>query len=228
MSLKQLIALFVFLAVATVASAEEMLFMDDPVGRRTMRSRVFVVTIKNLTKGQPFSPFAVVAHMSNVPPLYRMGRPASRQLRILAEDGDPMPLVNYYNRKRGAKAAAAPGPLLPNGKLKFRVVTPYRYISFASMLVNTNDGFSGVSMKRLRKTMKFTLFAYDAGTEVNNELCKSVPGPACPMNSGNERSKNGEGKVMKHEGIKGVGDLSRRRYNWQGPVLAVRIRQKSS
>lgn len=63
----------------------------------------------------------------------------------------------------------------------------------------------------------------DAGSEENNELCKSIPGPACAADSGNEASGNGEGFVHVHPGIHGLGDLADGRYDWRNPMVQIKV-----
>ena len=64
------------------------------------------------------------------------------------------------------------------------------------MLTNTNDGFTGVAGLAPLDLMTTYVSAYDAGTEVNNELCPFIPGPACPSDSDNESTPDaGEGVV---------------------------------
>ena len=63
---------------------------------------------------------------------------------------------------------------------------------------------------------------YDAGTETNDELCATVPGPAC----GGEAlspADSGEGFVSIHNGIHGMGDLNAALLDWRNPVAKVTI-----
>ena len=63
-----------------------------------------------------------------------------------------------------------------------------------------------------------------AGTEVNNELCSHIPGPACSATSGNAEQEPGEGFVHIHRGFYGIGgELSAAGYNWQNPVAEIYI-----
>ena len=68
---------------------------------------------------------------------------------------------------------------------------------------------------------------YDSGTEENNELCSSIPGPACASVSGNVASSNGEGIVHIHRGLFGVGDLQQADYDWRNPVMSVSFARAS-
>jgi len=56
-------------------------------------------------------------------------------------------------------------------------------LSIAGMLVNTNDGFSGLNGVELSEIEPghisvYYAYAYDAGTEFNSELTGTIPGPA--------------------------------------------------
>jgi hypothetical protein len=65
---------------------------------------------------------------------------------------------------------------------------------------------------------------YDAGTEENNELCTSMPGPACAaIDSENVHSGGGEGVVHVHRGFFGVGDLPQAGYDWRNPMVLVEV-----
>eukprot|EP00903_Cladosiphon_okamuranus_P016818 g15510.t1 len=63
-------------------------------------------------------------------------------------------------------------------------------------------------------------------TETNNELCAFIPGPGCPVDSGNEMAGPGEGFIHVHRGFHGVGDLAEAHYDWRNPVAEVFIAAK--
>lgn len=50
-----------------------------------------------------------------------------------------------------------------------------------------------------------------------------MPGPACPMDSGNAQAPPGEGFIHVHRGFHGVGDLEEAEYDWRNPVAEVFI-----
>jgi hypothetical protein len=50
--------------------------------------RVFEVTITNITAGQVFTPILLASHRPGVR-LFNVGEPASEELEVLAEEGDP-------------------------------------------------------------------------------------------------------------------------------------------
>lgn len=121
--------------------------------------------------------------------LFEVGGTASAELESLAEDGD----ASGYDASLGAAAgvdqfAVVGGPFAPGDSITF-TVTPTmdgRFLSFASMLGETNDAFlamapAGVALleedgsprddEDIEADIVATLGAWDAGTEANE-----VPG----------------------------------------------------
>ena len=79
------------------------------------------------------------------------------------------------------------------------------YISVASMLVNTNDAFvgeSGLSLKSLAVGDTFTMNmnVWDSGTELNDELAETIPGPA-GGGEGFNSDRNDTDVVSFHSGV---------------------------
>ena len=95
------------------------------------------------------------------------------------------------------------------------------HVSLVSMLVNTNDAFTGLDSVRLGNgTQVYEVGAYDAGTEVNNENSSHIPGPV----GNNPFVRDPEGGVIAHhEGILGVGDTDPAIIGWEGPVARITI-----
>jgi hypothetical protein len=99
------------------------------------------------------------------------------------------------------------------------------------MLIPTNDAFVALNGVALplpgHPIVTFKARAYDAGSEVNDELCTSIPGPAfaeCGGPGGGARVGGGEGFVHVHRGVHGVGNLKPSDRDWRNPVAEVRIR----
>ena len=196
----------------------------------------FKITVTNSAFQQPMSRFFATVHSADAPPLYEIGKPATTALALLAENGDPQPLVDLYSspivESKSASVRQADivtdGALIPGEPRSFIIYTTatHPYLSFASMAVNTNDCFVGVSSLLLKDGLQFSVPGLDAGSEENNELCRSIPGPACAGIVNNERSGNGEGFVHVHRGIQGVGpDLSAAAYDWRNPMLQIAVQQ---
>lgn len=191
----------------------------------------YEITLKitNLTYLQPFSSFIVILHNRDADPLFVLGEEASTELAVLAEDGNPGPLLSKYRGAFGVKYADVHevGAPYDGGEVAY-INVPYErnfpYITIASMAINTNDCFVALNGAYLSPGQVIDVPGYDAGTEANNELCSSIPGPACPSASGNVRSGNGEGYVHIHRGFKGVGDrLSSAGYDWRNPMMKVEV-----
>ena len=88
-------------------------------------------------------------------------------------------------------------------------------VSAASMLIQTNDGFTGLDAAPLKDGSTETV-AYDAGTEDNTELKADVPGPPFGgKNHGPDTSPHQP--IAMHPGIAGKADVTPD-FNWSGPV----------
>ncbi len=80
-----------------------------------------------------------------------------------------------------------------------------QYLSAASMLVNTNDAFvgeSGLSLKSLAvgDTFVMNMNVWDSGTELNDELAATIPGPA-GGGEGFNSVRNDNDVVSFHSGV---------------------------
>ena len=98
----------------------------------------------------------------------------------------------------------------------------YPYVSVATMAINTNDCFVAINGQMLMSGDVFTGVGYDSGTEINNEDCASIPGPACAdIDTNNVASGEGEGFVHVHRGFFGIGPsgLAADRYSWLNPMV---------
>ena len=104
-------------------------------------------------------------------------------------------------------------------------------VSVAAMLIPTNDGFFAVNdLEGPNGQEAITVFspAYDAGTERNDELCASIPGPnfiECGGPGGGGAPGGGEGYVHIHAGIHGIGNLHPALRDWRNPVAKITIRR---
>lgn len=188
---------------------------------------MYEVTITNITGGQTFTPILAATHGRGVS-LYEVGEPASEALEMLAEGGNTMPLQEYLDSMPDQVHATTTtdGLLGPGESVSFEIGSSYGYfrISFAAMLLPTHDTFvaaGSVSLPVSETT--FMVPAYDAGTELNDELCENIPGPQCGGAAISEES--GEGFVHVASGIHGIGDLDPEVYDWRNPVAKVTIRR---
>ena len=141
----------------------------------------FTITFRNLTPGQPLSPLSVIAFDDEAP--WTLGSPASVGLEILAESGANEQYLTFESAIEAVSAEAGIGP----GESTTVVISvdpqDTLNLSFAAMLGNTNDAFTGlssvdVSSLAVGDSITRSTPAYDAGTEANTETADTVPGPA--------------------------------------------------
>ena len=189
--------------------------------------RKYAVTITNITSGQTFTPLLVVTHKRSIS-LFEPGEPASAELATLAESGDVAPLAAVLDgMPAGVFATAASGDLLGPGEsvtVEIRGGSPFRRISIAGMLIPTNDTFVALNSAYLPiRDQSYTVPAYDAGSEFNDELCANIPGPTCGGTG--DSVEDGEGYVHISRGISGIGDLEPTNYDWRNPVARISIKR---
>lgn len=187
------------------------------------------VRITNVSN-QIISPPLVATHSWKAR-IFIPGNPASTELSMLAEDGDPSALADLLGSSDEVlDIQVAAGPLLPGATMVFELEAQGRFnrVSAVGMLVTTNDAFFGLDNYLIgdeAQNQRMSVPAWDAGTEFNNELCGFIPGPPC----GNPlvRDTDGaEGFIHTHPGLHGGGDLSLSDWNWQNPVVDIRIVKK--
>ena len=194
----------------------------------------FEVTITNLTRDQQFTPILVATHKAGVR-LFTPGDPASTELATLAETGATGPLTGLLiDMGVNPDNVVTSGPLLDPGDSRTVTVNASggaNYVSVAAMLIPTNDAFialNGVKAPKGSKTLMLYSPAYDAGSEVNDELCSSIPGPdfsECSGPGGGGAPGGGEGYVHIHAGIHGIGDMIASDRDWRNPVAKITIRR---
>ena len=188
----------------------------------------YEVTVTNITNGVIFTPIMVATHQRGVK-LFELGSAASDELAQLAEGGNTAPLSGWL-MTHGAKDVITGADVLPPGQsvtLMVEADDDHDYVSVASMLVPTNDAFfavNGVKGPRKDRSMTMMVPAYDAGSENNDELCVSIPGPPFICAGEGYNTTGGEGYVYIHPGIQGVGDLIAANHAWHNPVAKVTIK----
>ncbi len=175
------------------------------------------VTLTNTSLYQPMTPPIVVLHNApqadNGMRLFYQGQPASPALISIAEDGNNAPLVNQlgYLTDQGRASEfglgfadpANPGPLLPgmSATVELNLASDDQVLSIVSMVVCTNDGFSGVDSHTLAAGTE-TFFApiYDAGSETN-VLMLDYWVPPCGTDANITDDENGS--ISAHPGQSG-------------------------
>ena len=142
------------------------------------------VSVSNLTYMQPMSPMAVVLHSDGYK-VYQTTHVASEALEKLSEGGDNSALLMEANAHEDVQAAkSGQGLLLPGQSESLEITgTAAECLSIVTMLVNTNDAFTGASCIKVGglqpgEKMIVNLPTYDAGTEGNSEMASTIPGPA--------------------------------------------------
>lgn len=189
----------------------------------------YKVTVTNLTKGESFTPILAASHKKTIS-FFTLGEEALPELGQLAESGNVEPLNELLSGlpKLVKDTTTTEGLLAPGASTSFTIKASPRFdrLSIAAMLIPTNDTFFALNNKALPKRGKrqFLVYAYDAGTEPNDELCANIPGPPC-FGVGDSPDVNGEGYVYISPGIHGEGDLVRSAYDWRNPVAQVVIQR---
>ncbi len=198
----------------------------------------FEVTVTNLTNAQPLSPVAVIAHQDGYA-VFTIGSAATLGLEELAEGGDNSTLLSEADADAAVlTTASGAGPIGPgaNETISFEVLESDLsglLISVSSMLVNTNDaitGTNGIAVGDLQagESMVLRTIAYDAGTEANNELATSIPGPAGGGEGFNVARDDAFDRVAMQSGVVGAedgfatSDLSGQ-HRFDNPVASVRV-----
>jgi len=209
-------------ALAAPAFAQDaMAPMDDmmmPMGK------AILVTIENVTTGQPFSPSVIESHTAAAAPLFRLGDKAGDALVAVAEGGNigPYSVGAAQNADNTIGEAALAIHTLP-GQTRSVIVhvdADHPLLDGAWMLGNTNDGFSGftgIDAWSLTAPTTIEVKGYDAGSEKNNEK-KGFLGA---LGAGNDRDPE-DGVVAWHTGIRGDADAPAD-WNWDvnAPVAKI-------
>jgi len=164
----------------------------------------YQVTVTNLTHAQPLSPIAVALHNSDVE-WWTIGEAASDALASLAESGSNEALLSDTTLFASATGNA---PLPPGNSVTLAIIVDdidNARISVATMLVNTNDAFSGVngvdlSSLEVGDVYQRNALIYDAGTEENTEAIGTIPGPA-DSGEGSSEGREDHNVVTLHPGV---------------------------
>ncbi|MCZ6767153.1 MAG: spondin domain-containing protein [bacterium] len=205
--------------------------------------RSYEVTIENLSTGQPMSPPVAATHKKGIR-MFKVGKKASSQLESIAEDGNQIPMVELLSTSSKVtdvvdvgrpltRQGTVVGSFTDNATFMIQAKRSDRF-SLATMLICTNDGFTGLTSIRLPDNGSETYYlkAYDAGTEQDTELstdivdaCSGLGAVALPGDpNGNENDAvDSDGKIRPHRGIRGEGDLSEADHGWEGAVAKVTI-----
>ncbi len=189
-------------------------------------SHTYTVTITNVTAAQSFTPLLAITHKKGHP-LFMLGSPASPELVRIAEGGDTMPFQQGLMDSGMAYDAASSSGLLGPGQsvtLNIKSKGHFNHLTVAAMLLPTNDGVIALNgMKLSKRSQSVMVPGYDAGSELNDELCANIPGPHCGGAAFSD--EDGEGFVHIHPGITGVGDLHSSQYDWKNPIAQITVKR---
>lgn len=149
----------------------------------------FSLRVINLTNNQPLSPIAVVMHQSGYV-AFTDGETASVDLETLAEGGDNSGILSSASSDSShLTSTSGSGPVGPRQTSEtFSLSIPSNAtgdlrLTMLSMLVNTNDAFTGlnavnISNMSVGQSLTFNGPTWDSGTEANSEASGTIPGPA--------------------------------------------------
>ena len=191
---------------------------------------MYQVKITNLTPGQAFTPFLLMTHSPDMS-IFIPGTMASAELRAIAEGGNTMPMMETYMGMMGVMDVVEGDSMTtPGVTTEFMISGMYGYrLSLVAMLLPTNDGFVGANMMLPGEGgMMGYAYAYDAGTEMNDEMCSSIPNPGlqdmeCDARGHGAEIGMGEGAIVIHSGIHGHGDFMPMNRDWKNPVARITI-----
>lgn len=149
-----------------------------------------------------------------------MGAMSSKGLELLAEDGKPDLLASEW-KTVSTDVAANHTHLMPGDTVVLRVAAnDGDVLSAATMLIQTNDGFTGLDSAPLTPG-DTEPNVYDAGTEDNTEIMADIPGFYGPFHGPDSKPHR---PISMHEGITGRAEVSAD-FNWPGPVARFSIRE---
>lgn len=230
--------------ISTLVTLSVVAIYVAPVSAKHNDGRTYKITITNLTAGQPFTPPVLVTHSSKTG-IFTLGAEASAEIQAIAENGNPGPLLAALGVDAEVHdVVAGSAPLVPannpggtmfESSATFMITTRGKAdrLSFASMLICTNDGFTGLDGIKLSRKKK-TVFsvAYDARTETNTEdFADMVPPCQGLIGVSSDDAGTGmtnpllaeDGVVIPHVGITGGVDLHREVHDWSDPVAKIVI-----
>jgi len=193
------------------------------------------VKVTNLTSGIVITPLMVAAHpVANK--IFTLGAPASANLEAMAEGGDTSGLQTDL---AGANIQNDTAPLAPGASFETSMISTdvgNDYLTITGMLLPTNDGFVAMNSMKIPTivgTYTYTLNAYDAGTEANDELVVNIPNPNGTLitsTGGTGVTASVEGFVSVHRGnigdmntSGGSSDLLANKHRFLNPVASVTI-----
>jgi len=212
-----------------------------------VNAAVLDIKLVNLTHSIAFTPILVAAHDQQTS-LFHLGEKATVALQKMAEGGNTADLKEIIKAASGESFDLTSAPTLAgatsSGSLNTHANT---YLSLTAMMLPSNDGFVGLDSWKIPTeagTYTIMLNAYDAGTEVNDEIIngEGAPGvagiPADPSghggtgatgtssNESNDSVHIHPGNVGDTDATGGISDLNSTVHRWLNPVAKLVITVK--
>jgi hypothetical protein len=205
------------------------------------------IKLVNLTHSIAFTPVLIAAHDQQIS-LFHLGEVATVSLQKMAEGGNTSDLKADVTAAGGINLDLTSAPTLAGVTTMGMLDTGTNmYLSLTAMMLPSNDGFVGLDSWKIPSeagTYTVMLNAYDAGTEINDEIINGggVPGiagiPADPSGnagvgatgaSANEANANVHihpGNVGDTDPVGGISDLNSTVHRWLNPVAKLVITVK--
>jgi hypothetical protein len=169
--------------------------------------QTYEVTLTNLTTNQPLSPPVVILHDDGYA-AFTEGEPATVGLEALAEGGVTSELIREIQIYSGSIDYALGSVIQPGSSIRLTIGTDIKApkLTVASMLENTNDAFTGIGAYDLGSMVSAQSIVvngpvWDSGTEINDELASTIPGPASGGQGFNRERLEIPDKVTFHQGV---------------------------
>ena len=213
--------------------------------------RTYEVTITNLTSGQAFTPPLIATHRGSTH-LFQVGHAANLGTQEIAENGNLAQFLGSLGSDGAVSGfTSAMAPLVPVGSPMFGTFSNSvtvtvtagpgaQFLSYESMLICTNDGFTGVDSLKLPNQVGASVTVkgagYDAGTEINTEDFADIVPPcqgligvsSTDAGTGTTNEALAEGGVIHHHaGIMGGNDLLPDVHGWTNPVVEITVERVS-
>ncbi len=190
----------------------------------------YEVSVTNLTHAQPLSPVAVILH--NEGALFELGASATVAMENLAESGDNSQVLAQDMVLASASGVGVIMPGMSETVSVSLVNTKPMMLSTATMLVNTNDAFSGINAMSLEtlavgESISLRTSSYDSGTEKNSETMATIPGPAAG-GEGFNAERDDVNFIAMHSGVISSDDglmqsVLSQAHRFDNPTLAISV-----
>ncbi|MCJ8344783.1 spondin domain-containing protein [bacterium] len=174
----------------------------------------FEIQITNLTFNQTFSEASFIFHKEALPKEWTLSQPIKSSLEELCEIGNSQKWLNdalINNNVYKTFASTQTESHKKSTALTFTLAsTSDIYLTWANMLVNTNDGMTGSTHIQLDdlavdESKSFDTNAFDCGSEFNSETPSTLSGPhgdqSVAAKATSAFNVNDEGFLSIHRGL---------------------------